>query len=136
VVARGGVVLFDDGEHIEGEHPEVVDAAADARTARATAAVGVVVGDGAAGDGQATARADQDTAAEAVTRQPAEAGVTAIDLVVRDGAAGEGDGTGVGRVPREEPGGDREAAAPAVAAVGPRAAGTAEGLIVAHGEVG
>src|SRR5262249_56671550 len=97
---------------------------------------GMVDRDGAVGDAEAAAGADEDTTPEAVAARAAEAGVAAIRLVVGDRAATDGDDGAVGRVPQEHPAGHREAAAPGIAAVGSRAAGAAESLVVAHRAVG
>src|SRR5262245_3517647 len=63
VVARGGVVPGDDGEHVKAERPEVIDAAADAQPGAPArtlvTAVGVVPGDRAVGDTEARAGADE-----------------------------------------------------------------------------
>ena len=71
VVAGGGLVLFDYGERIEGERPEVIDTATHAEAVGAAdravavpgavAAVGMVLGDRTVGDAEGAASASFST---------------------------------------------------------------------------
>src|SRR3954469_2249052 len=90
VVAGGGVVLFEGTHDVEGERPEVVDAAAHAvpHTAPGTlaAAVGPVVRDVAVADRGAGAGLDGEAAAQPVAAVAAVAALAALGDVVVEGA--------------------------------------------------
>src|SRR5262245_24082385 len=96
VVTGGGLIPGDHGRRVERERPLIVDAAPDtlavAAATAARAAVGVVLGDGAAGDGESGACADKDTATGAVAPFAA---APADRQVVAERAVAEADGSAV-----------------------------------------
>src|SRR5579871_2136306 len=119
VIVAGGVVVGDDGQGVGEERAEVVDAAAHALAvgpAVALAAVRPVVRDRRSAEKHRAAR-DIDTATKAVA---AVGAVTARGLVMADGGIENG-GSAVA---------DIEAAAQAVAAIGPAFTVMAEGQVV------
>src|SRR5262245_33053299 len=87
VVARGGVVLPDDGSGIEHEDAQVVDATADALAAAGLplAALRLVVGNRAGADGQRRAGVVEHPAAEPVAAAAAPAALGQV--VIRGGVA-------------------------------------------------
>src|SRR6516165_2190543 len=125
------MVLGDDGRGVEGKRAIAVDAAAfalaGAAAGAARAAKGVVLGDGAACDGESGARADKDTAAGAIAAVAGAPTVATERQVVAERAAGEVYGSAV-RPPKDGEAADGDSAAPAVAADGAGAADTTECL--------
>src|SRR5260370_27850971 len=121
MVGGRGVVLLDDGRHIEGESAEVIDPAADplavTAAAAARAAVGVIPGHRAAGQADGRPASNVDASTEAIA---ARAPVAAQGQVLVQRAAGVAGVSGQ----------YRETAAPAITAVATHPTGAAKGLVV------
>src|SRR5579884_1638638 len=134
IVAGGGMVLLDDGQGVDGQRPEVVDAAAHAPAVATprplVTADRLVIRDGAATDRGVRTGLNGQAASQPAATAAALAAVAASRGVLRQGAVGQGQGGWVGvTADQETVGADGDASALAVAAAGLRAAITADSLV-------
>src|SRR5262249_14212506 len=117
------VVARNDSEDIEAECPQVVDPSSHSRAA-ASAAVGVVVGDRAAGEAHRCRTVDINPAAESVASRAAGATRAAYRQVVLHRAP---------RIMDDPPPQDAVPGAPAVTAVASLSTGATDGLVLIDG---
>src|SRR5207245_2878229 len=128
----GSVVVLDDGRDVEGERPEVINAAAHALPIAAAVvcfpALGAVVDDRAVRDADTRAASNVYATPESIAAVAIRPAVAAQGEVAVERGAADREGRSI-RENEEDSAADRDTTAQARAAVGPRPPGTAHSLI-------